>query len=94
VPSGGNESAAGSCAFDCYDFVQGFGFIITGMTKVSDLDANIPSIPALEEKALLEESHLVEGVLCGRSGIGRENDTEGCLQSGKGRKGYATAAFD
>jgi hypothetical protein len=67
---------------------------VIGAVEGPDLDADIPLVSAFEEKALLGESLLVQGPLCGHSRVGCGHDTQVCPLPGKERAADGAATVD
>jgi hypothetical protein len=80
---GGAECAAGSCACSVDDPPEDIDISSAGPGEGSDLDEVVSPVSVFEEKTVLGESFLGQGLLCGHSGIGCGHDTKVCPLPGK-----------
>ena len=80
---GGAECAAGSGASGVDDSAEGSRIRVTGSVEGADVDKDVPPVSAFEEEALLGQSFLDQGLLCGHGGIRCGHDTQVCPLSGE-----------
>jgi len=88
----GAECAAGSCASGGDDPAEGIDIGVAGPVEGSDVDGVVPPVSVLEEKAVLGQSFLGQGLLCGHSGIGCGHDTQVCPLPGEEGAAVGAAA--
>jgi len=81
--SGGAECATGSRAPGFDNSAEGSRIRVTGSVEGADVDKDVPPVSAFEEEALLGQSFLVQGLLCGHGGIRCGHDTQVCPLSGE-----------
>ena len=65
---------------------EGVDFGSDGTSQGTDGDEGIPSVPRTEEKALLGQSFLGQGILCRHNWSGCRNDPKVCPTSGAERE--------
>jgi hypothetical protein len=80
---GGAECAAGSRASGADDSAEGSGIGLIGSVEGADLDKDVPPVSVFEEEAVLGQSFLDQGLLCGHGGIGCGHDTQVCPLPGE-----------
>src|SRR5512147_3142753 len=80
---GGAECAARSRAPGGDDPAEGIDIGAAGAVEGADIDEAVPPVSVFEEEAVLGESFLGQGLLCGHGGIGCGHDTQVCPLSGE-----------
>ena len=76
------------------DSAEAIGFGIAGSVKGSDVDEDVQAVSATQEEAVLGQSFLGQGLLCGHSGFGCGHDTQVCpLSGGKGEAAGAASTL-
>ena len=83
----------GSCAPGVDGAAEVVNIRPDGTVERAECDENIPTIPAVEEEAVLGESFLDTGVLCGHGRTGCGQNTEVCSLSGEKGTGSRTVAI-
>ena len=80
---GGVERASGPRACLGADTAQDFDFRIHGAGEREGGLAGVQRLPGTAAQAVLGESLLDQGILCGHGGVGPRNDTEVCKMAGE-----------
>jgi hypothetical protein len=79
----GAECAAGSRASSGDDPAEGINIRFVGSVEGTDFDEAVPPVSVFEEEAVLGQSFLGQGILCGHSGIGCGHDMQVCPLPGE-----------
>jgi len=72
------ERTARSCASAGDDPAEGVDIGFAGAIEGAELDEAVPPVSVFEEEAVLGESFLGQGLLCGHRGFGYGHDTQVC----------------
>lgn len=85
MPDSGVERSAGSCASVGTSTAEDIDFQVDGSSEGEDGLEAIYQVSVFKEEAVLGQSFLGEGILCGYGRAERGDDTEVCKVSGEAR---------